>query len=192
MDDMTPQEELGPTHSSLPTVTPLRRSAPPAIKRLILELGLRYRPTSPDALEAHTVKLAALTSDCADIPANMLERAVTKWVRQEKFMPKASELIRLAREELQGQVGSHPADSHQNAVILANRYNARLAEQNSQLMWHIGPNNELKLAPIGEQPKYAPPLTREELDNLPADMVSLGLANGFLERRGGKLCERTA
>ncbi len=35
----------------------------------------------------------------------------------------------------------------------------------------------------------APPLTRDELDELPREIVALGLKGGFLERRGDKLYE---
>lgn len=161
------------------------------MRRIIGELGLRYRPSGQTDLEAHAARIALLSCDVATVPVHLLRRAVDRWVRESEFMPKASELIALAREELQKQTGlKGTADSHENAVILAHRYNARLAEQDSPLRWHIGPNNELKLAPIDEKPAYGSPLTRAELDAMPEHIVSMGLTYGFLERRNGQLVER--
>ena len=86
-----------PTRSSPPCAEPWRRSVPSAVKRIILELGLRYRPAAADQLEPHQAKLAALMSDLADLPPALLTRAASHWVRQSAFMPKASDLIQLAR-----------------------------------------------------------------------------------------------
>ncbi len=76
------------------------------MKRIILELGLRYRPASADQLEAHQAKLAALMTDLADLPPAMLERAAGHWVRQSAFMPKASDLVMLARNFATAKRGS--------------------------------------------------------------------------------------
>lgn len=76
------------------------------MKRIILELGLRYRPAAADQLEAHQAKLAALIGDLADLEPAVLERAARHWVRQSAFMPKASELIALARNFASAEHGS--------------------------------------------------------------------------------------
>lgn len=103
MDDYKPPfEELGPTHSSRHTEGPARKNVPPSIKRLVLELGLRYRPASPAQLEGHQAKLVALMMDLADIPPPALERAIKRWVVDSPFLPKASDLVALCRPETAG------------------------------------------------------------------------------------------
>lgn len=89
-----------PSTSSEPPNEPKRKNVPAAIGRIIGELGLRYRPSAQADLEAHARALKLLTEDVADIPPHLLERATAKWVRGNRFMPKASELIALARSEL--------------------------------------------------------------------------------------------
>jgi hypothetical protein len=71
---------------------------PAAIRNLISELGLRYRPGNDADLEAHTAQLALLSRDLADMPANYLSAAIERWAKQSHFMPKASDLIQLARD----------------------------------------------------------------------------------------------
>lgn len=94
------------------------------MKRIILELGLRYRPAAADQLEAHQAKLAALISDLADLSPLMLERAAHHWVRQSAFMPKTSDLLALARNFASAERGStrQPLD-------VAGLRNARMAEE---------------------------------------------------------------
>jgi len=94
------------------------------VKRIVLELGLRYRPAAADQLEAHQAKLAALISDLADLPPAVLERAARHWVRQSAFMPKASELIALARNFASAERGS----ALRRLDVAALR-NARMAEE---------------------------------------------------------------
>jgi hypothetical protein len=96
---------------------------PSAVKRIILELGLRYRPAA-DQLEAHQAKLAALMSDLADLPAAALERAANQWIRQSAFMPKASELIQLARNFARAERASP-----QRPLDVAASRNARMAAE---------------------------------------------------------------
>jgi hypothetical protein len=135
----TPYEELGPTRSLQPTVVPLRKSAPPAVKRMILELGLRYRPAAADALEGYQAKIAALTADCADLPPNLLERAIADWVRTSPFLPKASDLI----ARCQGYVAPKLVGGLQ---ALADRYNVSMSSEGiaKGLRW-IVEGDELKL-----------------------------------------------
>jgi hypothetical protein len=75
-----------------------RRSKPSAkIRDLIARLGLRYRPTNQADLEAHAGMLALLAEDLADVPTDLLERAVQHHVATSPYMPKAADLIRLAQ-----------------------------------------------------------------------------------------------
>jgi hypothetical protein len=94
------------------------------VKRIVLELGLRYRPAAADQLEAHHAKLAALISDLADLQPTVLERAARHWVRQSAFMPKASELIALARNFANAERGGRSG-----RLDVAALRNARLAEE---------------------------------------------------------------
>ncbi|RSV15665.1 hypothetical protein CA235_07365 [Sphingomonas sp. ABOLF] len=77
---------------------PKKPNVPPAVGRIIGELGLRYRPSAQADLEAHAMALKLLTEDVADVPVSLLEKAAKLWVRENRFMPKAAELIALARE----------------------------------------------------------------------------------------------
>lgn len=98
MDNETAYGELGPTRASTSCGRESPRNVPPAIKRLIGELGLRYRPSGQADLEAHAASLALLARDLADVPPHFLERAIRDWVPRSHFMPKASELVELARK----------------------------------------------------------------------------------------------
>jgi hypothetical protein len=115
---------LGPIRSSPPSAAPSPTSAPSRVRRIILELGLRYRPASAEQLEGHQAKLAALIADLADLPPDMLERAASHWVRQSAFMPKASDLVRLARNFATAEHGR----PMQRLDVAASR-NARIAEE---------------------------------------------------------------
>lgn len=64
---------------------------------MIAELGLRYRPTSETDLEAHAAALALLASDLHDMPAHLLGKAIAKHVMESPYLPKASDLVRLAK-----------------------------------------------------------------------------------------------
>lgn len=65
--------------------------------KLISEVGLRYRPTSQADLQAHGASLALLADDLADMPVDLLRKAIAKHVVESPFLPKASDLVRLAK-----------------------------------------------------------------------------------------------
>jgi hypothetical protein len=77
--------------------TPPERPVPPVIGEIIAKLGLRYRPSGQADLQAHAEMLKLLAQDVADIPAPYLDAAAKRWSRESKFMPRASELIDMAR-----------------------------------------------------------------------------------------------
>lgn len=83
--------------SEKPTQTAQRR-VPAGIRKMVLELGFRFRPSAADDVKAHTAKLEIMAADLADVPEHALSLAISEWIRTEKFMPKAAELIALARE----------------------------------------------------------------------------------------------
>lgn len=76
---------------------PSSKNVPSAIKRLVAELGLRYRPSAQADLEEHAATLALLARDLADIPPQYLEKAIAVWVSQKPWLPKASELVEIAK-----------------------------------------------------------------------------------------------
>jgi hypothetical protein len=103
MDDHNSQSayaDLGPTLPSTCSETPSRSKPPSEVRRLIGELGLRYRPAAQADLQAHAAAIALLACDVADVPPAYLERAIREWVRDKQFMPKASELIERAKSYL--------------------------------------------------------------------------------------------
>lgn len=77
-----------------------RPKVPPAVGRIIGELGLRYRPSAQADLEAHAEALRLLSEDLHDVPPHLLEDAAKRWVQANRFMPKASELIDMARGQM--------------------------------------------------------------------------------------------
>lgn len=94
-----------PSTYSAPRVEPKKRkTVPPVIGRIIGELGLRYRPALAADLEAHAEALRLLSEDVADVPPHLLEDAAKRWVRDNRFMPKASELIALAKGRLSSDI----------------------------------------------------------------------------------------
>jgi hypothetical protein len=80
-----------------------KKNVPAAIGRIVGELGLRFRPPVAADLEAHALRLKLLAEDVADLPAHLLEAAVTAWVRDNNFLPKAAELVALARATVSQQ-----------------------------------------------------------------------------------------
>lgn len=113
MDDQHPNPlfhrfvDSGPTPPSTcgdrPTQSLQPKQPPAAIRRLISELGLRYRPSNQADLEAHAAMIALLARDLADIPESWLARAISIWVSENRFMPKAAELIEIAQMLQRGE-----------------------------------------------------------------------------------------
>ena len=122
---------------------PKQRPVPPIVGEIIGKLGLRYRPTTGTAdLEAHAEALKLLCEDCADIPPHLLDAAAREWVREQRFMPRASELRALARETRSAEIrGSDFAGQQlQDHCDKLNESEARLE---SSRRWRV----------VGEAPK---------------------------------------
>jgi len=106
-------KELGEeTPYSRHTTPPARKSVPSAVKRLILELGLRFRPLAPGEQEPYQQRLALLAQDCSDIPPDKLEKAIERYVRihGNNFLPRAAQLIEIAQSfgrQSSGSVNEH-------------------------------------------------------------------------------------
>lgn len=122
-------EELGP----IPRSNSTGQRVPPKVAKVIAELGLRYRPSAQADLEAHAAALALLTRDVAHIHPDLLERAGKQWVQQERFMPKASELIAIA-QKLSARPDASPLDPHE----CADWANARMkTEHVGHMRWEV-------------------------------------------------------
>ena len=91
--------------------------------KLIGELALRYRPSANTDAEVHAASIALLARDLADIPPHYLERAITEWVRNNRWMPKACELIDLAKAMLPPVRPRHDETGGSFLENLCARYN---------------------------------------------------------------------
>lgn len=72
---------------------------------------MRYRPSAQADLEEYAATLALLAVDLADIPPQYLEKAISVWVSQKPWLPKASELVEIAKrfqpKPMTGNVNGH-------------------------------------------------------------------------------------
>jgi hypothetical protein len=59
----------------------------------VTELGLRYRPLATADQEDHQAGVLLLARDLDGADNDKLARAASDWVRTERFMPKASDLL---------------------------------------------------------------------------------------------------
>ncbi|WP_231370367.1 hypothetical protein [Sphingomonas phyllosphaerae] len=135
-------EDLGPIRRSTCSTRPeplKKPNVPPAIGRLIAELGLRYRPTAATDLAAHGEALRLLALDVADLPADRLERAISKWVRAERWMPRASDLVALCQEDQRRSFEQtyEPAAEHASSEAFACIRNAGALANRSNIEWYV-------------------------------------------------------
>jgi hypothetical protein len=104
---------------------------PAKTERLIGEIGLRYRPSAQADLHEHAAQLALLAADVADVPPDLLERAIRAHAQRSPYMPKASELIALAKsfidppQQARAEGGMVP-DSSEHLAYLVDRLNSQL------------------------------------------------------------------
>lgn len=130
---VTPYVGSDPTPPSTYSEQPKPRSVSPIVAEIIGKLGLRYRPSNQTDLEAHAEALRLLAEDVADIPPRYLDAAAKCWVRDSKFMPRASELIELSRQlAKQDMAGSDAAGDQLQAHC--DRLNAM---NNGRDGWHV-------------------------------------------------------
>ena len=145
---------------------------PPSIRRIVLELGLRYRPAAADRIAAHLSRLEALMADLAELPPAMLERATAQWVRDKPFLPRASELVRLTRDLASAEAGSGGAPGRR--LDVAARRNAAIAGEpgaRHDLRW-IDDEHGLRLVSLDELERHR---RRDALPNDPPPSSSEGV-----------------
>lgn len=66
--------------------------------KIVSELGFRFRPSAQADLQAHAHAIRLLSEDLADVPPSLLEQAAQRWALTKPFLPKACELIELAKQ----------------------------------------------------------------------------------------------
>lgn len=145
----------GQTSQLTCTAEPAQRSmprVPPLIQKIIAGIGFRYPPSVAADKEAHAARLALLAADVSHVPPALLERAATRHARQSEFMPKAAELIAIARQIDAEEVGKRqanaaPVDNRTFLQELADRYNANQWPGSDRNEWHVTDFGELKLRP---------------------------------------------
>lgn len=141
MDDINPIFDRGitrfvgtdPTPTSTLSERPAPRSVPPVIAEIIGNLGLRYRPSGQADLEAHAEAALLLAQDVADVPPKYLDAAAKRWVRESRFMPRASELIELSRQIAKQDVAGSDAALQQ----LQDHCDRLNAISNGLENWHV-------------------------------------------------------
>ncbi|MDB5412624.1 MAG: hypothetical protein JWR10_959 [Rubritepida sp.] len=134
-------EDQGQTRRSTSGERLKQRSVPSRIKLLVAEIGLRFRPTERTDLEAHSARIALLTTDLADMPVSDLERAIAVWVAKSRFMPTAAELVEIARGFIAGERQERRQESGDDHVLA--EMNAR--RSNLKLMWFRDAGGSLRL-----------------------------------------------
>ncbi|RSY83149.1 hypothetical protein DAH66_12840 [Sphingomonas koreensis] len=105
---------------------------PPAVGRVVGELGFRYRPSAQADLEAHAHAIRLLTQDLADVPISLLEAAVERWAATKRFMPRACEIIELA-----GQIGAAMVSGTKAAADQLQAHCDRLNATDRARFWFV-------------------------------------------------------
>lgn len=153
------------TRYSPPSIVPAKPRKPSAtLERLILELGLRYRPAARDQLEGHQAKIAALIADLIDVPTGPLEQACRAWVSRSPYMPKASDLIEMAQEAVA------PARVAMSVQAICDQRNANIernktARPENRIEWYVAGTREdpvMKLGYVNSRPDRPPYCTPAE------------------------------
>lgn len=171
--------------------SPRAKPVPAKVKEAIAKLGLRYRPTSQTDLEGHAAQLALLATDLHDMPVDLLERAIEEWAVKSPFMPKAFDLVQLAKGYLTKaepkQAG--PTDWE----MMARRYNDRMAtdpEARRDVRWAASQTG----ISMQFDPSYVAPmdrflddladrrLTQADVDRAPKYWRNVAEERGYLRR----------
>ena len=111
---------------------------------------MRYRPAAAADLAAHGATLALLARDVCDLPYDRLERAIYAWVRSERWMPKAADLIALCQRHQAEDLGARaPGRSESSSVdTFADARNASLSSDTSRrkdIEWFVDASGEARL-----------------------------------------------
>lgn len=163
---------------------------------VIRELNLIFPPTMRNSDEDNEARILLVASTVAHVPIRWLRTAAIEWPKSKSFMPKASELINLARD-LRDKHKKAPASSLQDWCDRQNEAMDEITDQPRLGRW-IAIAGQAKLIPVAEfrnrEARISPPpFTSRELDRIAEhqpDILKMGLNAGFLEWREGVLFER--
>ncbi len=159
-------------------LTPKRSlSAPPAIRRIILELSLRFQPTDEGKREAFNEKVALLVLDCATVPPEWLEKAAEEWIRSgDGFLPSAATLIKLAQEAQRNMQPQVPAGENYREWI------SRCAQ------WNI--ENRLSDLPGKHRNRWVPRQTGYQAEPMSVEQFERSYRSAVQSRTEGKPYEK--
>lgn len=152
--DMPPQNPDQPSPSY---AEPPRKKPSAALRRIVGELGLRYRPASAAEIQAHEDKLELLIEDLNGMAEDVLEAAAKELAKERPFMPRASDLIERCKV-----LRARRPDSAKRANL--DHMNAKLRDENQLaydggVRWFRDAADSLKL---GHPPGHRGPLCTAE------------------------------
>lgn len=132
---------------------------PPKIKTMILELGLRYRPSGQADIQAHMDRLELLMQDVADIPPDRLQTAINTWVTKSPYLPKASDLIEGVRQAMSRALDSRAPTSRIEALRRSiPAWNAKLYIERPELAghseWRVTDDGQAYIHDLSEAEKH--------------------------------------
>lgn len=168
------------------------RQASSRTKEAIATLGLRYRPTSQTDLEGHAAQLALLVVDLADVPVALLERAIQDWSVRSPYMPKAYDLVQLAK----GYLPKPVTQSGGNATdwqTMAERANQDMHTRDNgrkDIHWvadHAGMRLEFKSGAHTKMDRFMEDLERQcatiaDVDRAPERWRMIAMERGYLRQ----------
>ena len=111
---------------------------------------MRYRPAAAADLAAHGATLALLARDLCDLPYDRLENAIYAWVRSERWMPKAADLIALCQRHQAEELGALAQGRSEGGGVdtFVDARNASLSSGTSKrtdIEWFVDASGEAKL-----------------------------------------------
>lgn len=99
-------------------------------------MALYFRPTGAAADDpAYLEKVEMLTDGVAVLAPDDLEKAAERWMREKRFLPRAAELIDMAKASLTA------ANHHDGRPLqaIADEYNSRIAHtrRHGEILWRV-------------------------------------------------------
>jgi hypothetical protein len=148
----------------------------------------------PEGRETHSQRVRLLAEDVSDVPPQLLALAIKAWLSHEercRYMPMAGDLIALAKAHQKRETKTSEPGPFAKERAVNEEARRRMAEAvtrpqiEAAAAWERKARQEAGLS----VPPHQHPLSRDELDALPAHVVSLGIKSGLLVRRDGTLHE---
>lgn len=95
--------------------------------------------------------MALLARDLADLPPDRLEHAINAWVRAERWMPRAADLVALCQQQQRAErqpVAANDRSPRASAEAFADSSNAAMASDpraRKDIEWYVDDADEAKL-----------------------------------------------